>query len=86
MSNEIEDQELELIPTDVRGLYRDPGSGAVVRETPLELQEYRARRARVNANQAKINDINRIEDEMATMKTQMATLTEMLKTALAIKE
>jgi hypothetical protein len=84
LSNEPEIQE--LIPTDVEGLYRDSGSGAIVRETPLELQEYRARRIRLNVNQAKIDDINRIEDEMTEMKTQMAALTEMLKTALAVKE
>jgi len=67
------------IPTDVPGLVRDTHSQAVINADTQKLTSYRNRVKFHNANQAKLDSINNVREDIDVLKDEMGEIKNLLK-------
>ncbi len=77
--NEKPSSSSRYVPTDVPGLIRDTHSQALINTDVQELSRYRNRVKTHNVNQAKIDSINNVREDIDVLKEEMGEIKTLLK-------
>jgi hypothetical protein len=83
--NEKPSSSSRYIPTDVPGLVRDTHSQAIINTDMQELARYRDRVKNHNVNQAKLDSINNVREDIDVLKDEMGEIKTLLKQIILLE-